>query len=56
LLPFRQLGRPGAAAAETGGSGLGLSLVAAVVHIHGGRLQLLDNQPGLIVQCDFPAA
>lgn len=57
LLPFRQLDEPdGAAAGEAGGSGLGLSLVAAVAHIHGGRLQLLDNQPGLVVQCDFPAA
>ncbi len=28
------------------GSGLGLSLVAAVVALHGGRLELADNEPG----------
>jgi len=33
------------------GTGLGLSLVAAVAKLHGGSLQLLDNQPGLI--CRF---
>ncbi len=37
------------------GSGLGLSLVAAVVRMHRGRLALWDNEPGLIVRCDFPA-
>lgn len=29
------------------GSGLGLSLVSAVAHLHGGELQLEDNNPGL---------
>ncbi len=29
------------------GSGLGLSLVAAVAHLHGGTLRLEDNRPGL---------
>jgi signal transduction histidine kinase len=29
------------------GSGLGLSLAAAVAHLHGGELILLDNAPGL---------
>jgi signal transduction histidine kinase len=42
--------------AEPPGSGLGLSLVAAVVRMHRGRLALWDNAPGLIVRCDFPAA
>lgn len=37
------------------GSGLGLSLVAAVVRMHRGRMALWDNGPGLIVRCDFPA-
>jgi len=29
------------------GSGLGLSLAAAVAHLHGGELRLEDNEPGL---------
>ncbi|HWG75836.1 MAG TPA: ATP-binding protein [Steroidobacteraceae bacterium] len=42
-------------AADPPGSGLGLSLVAAVVRMHRGRLALWDNEPGLIVRCDFPS-
>jgi len=34
-------------ARRPGGSGLGLSLVEAVAHLHEGSLQLLDNAPGL---------
>ena len=34
-------------ARQEGGAGLGLSLVAAVAHLHGGRLTLGDNAPGL---------
>ncbi len=37
------------------GSGLGLSLVAAVAKIHGMTLKLEDNRPGLRVVCEFPA-
>ena len=37
------------------GSGLGLSLVAAVMRLHGGRIELSDNQPGLNVTLHFPA-
>lgn len=37
----------------TAGSGLGLSLVAAVTDIHGISLALADNEPGLKVQLDF---
>lgn len=55
LLPFRQLAGPAAAPSGQGGSGLGLSLVAAVVHLHNGQLQLRDNSPGLLVHCEFPA-
>ncbi|NHZ69887.1 MAG: HAMP domain-containing protein [Thermotogales bacterium] len=36
------------------GSGLGLSLVAAVARIHDIALRLEDNQPGLRIQCEFP--
>ena len=38
----------------TPGSGLGLSLVAAVAKLHGARLELLDNEPGLVVRLEFP--
>jgi signal transduction histidine kinase len=37
----------GETARSTPGSGLGLSLVAAVAHLHGGQLRLEDNKPGL---------
>ncbi len=40
----------------TPGSGLGLSLVAAVAGLHGASLALDDNQPGLRVTLSFPAA
>jgi signal transduction histidine kinase len=39
---------------STPGSGLGLSLVAAIAELHGARLTLDDNRPGLLVQVDFP--
>ncbi|MBB3769831.1 hypothetical protein FHS55_000417 [Angulomicrobium tetraedrale] len=38
------------------GFGLGLSLVVAVVHLHGGSLRLEDNEPGLRVIIDLPLA
>ncbi len=40
----------------TPGSGLGLSLVAAVAGRHGARLELGDNRPGLKVTLAFAAA
>jgi signal transduction histidine kinase len=36
------------------GSGLGLSLAAAVARLHGGELRLEDNAPGLKVVIDLP--
>jgi len=36
------------------GSGLGLAMVAAVVHAHGGELNLDDNAPGLVVEIVLP--
>lgn len=36
------------------GSGLGLSLVAAVAHLHESKLELADNAPGLKVIWRFP--
>ena len=38
------------------GFGLGLSLVAAIVRLHQGRLTLEDNAPGLRVEIVLPAA
>ena len=35
------------------GSGLGLSLVAAVMRLHQGSIELADNEPGLRVVCRF---
>lgn len=35
------------------GSGLGLSLVAAVMRLHNGSIELADNEPGLKVVCRF---
>ena len=41
-------------ARSTPGSGLGLSLVAAVAKLHGAKLELGDNAPGLAVTLTFP--
>jgi signal transduction histidine kinase len=38
------------------GSGLGLSLAAAVARMHGGMVELEDNEPGLRVRLTLPAA
>ena len=38
------------------GSGLGLSLVAAVARMHGGALRLLDNAPGLRARLELPVS
>ena len=42
------------ASRSTPGNGLGLSLVEAVTDLHGGRLTLEDNAPGLRVTIDVP--
>jgi signal transduction histidine kinase len=44
----------GEAARSTPGSGLGLSLVLAVAHLHGGELRLEDNRPGLRAVLSLP--
>lgn len=50
LRPFVQL-----SAKVSSGSGLGLSLVAAIARLHRGRLALEDNAPGLKVVVEFSA-
>jgi signal transduction histidine kinase len=37
------------------GSGLGLSLVAAIARLHRGSLELADNHPGLMARLILPA-
>ena len=39
---------------STRGSGLGLSLVSAIAELHGAKVTLADNNPGLIVDVTFP--
>lgn len=43
-------------ARSTPGNGLGLSLVNAVVTLHGGTITLKDNKPGLRIELEFPNA
>lgn len=38
------------------GSGLGLSIVRAIVELHGGQIELQDNDPGLAVLIQLPTA
>jgi len=45
----------GEAARSTPGSGLGLALVQAVAHLHGGTLHLADAAPGLRATLSLPA-
>ena len=52
LQPFIRLERD----RQQDGSGLGLSLVAAVIRLHRATIELLDNQPGLLVRCQLPMA
>src|SRR5262249_52518811 len=40
----------------TPGNGLGLSLVAAVARLHGARIEMLDNSPGLVFKLWFAAS
>ncbi len=46
----------GEAARSTPGSGLGLALVQAVAHLHGGTLRLQDAGPGLSATLTLPAS
>ena len=46
----------GDASRSTPGSGLGLSLVQAVVQLHAGHIDMADNQPGLRIALCLPVA
>ncbi|MGH8134490.1 MAG: HAMP domain-containing sensor histidine kinase [Steroidobacteraceae bacterium] len=50
LQPFVRFGK-----GKQEGSGLGLSLVAAIARLHRGRLRLESNEPGLRVVVELPA-
>jgi len=41
---------------STPGNGLGLSMIAAISDLHGVKLTLSDNTPGLIVALQFPSS
>jgi signal transduction histidine kinase len=41
-------------ARTTPGSGLGLNLAAAIAELHGARVELQDNKPGLRIDVSFP--
>ena len=47
LRPFQRM-------SETKGTGLGLALVVAITELHGAKLTLLDQNPGLCCQIVFP--
>lgn len=49
---FRRFYR-GEQSRTTQGNGLGLSLVQAVIALHGGRIELADASPGLLVKITF---
>jgi signal transduction histidine kinase len=49
----RRFGRLDASRGKPG-AGLGLSLAEAVAHLHGGRLELADNNPGLAATLILP--
>ncbi|MBV8308360.1 MAG: sensor histidine kinase, partial [Gammaproteobacteria bacterium] len=49
--PFVRFG----SGAKPEGSGLGLSLAAAIARLHRGRLALESNEPGLRVVVELPA-
>jgi len=50
LLPFQRIDR------KTKGSGLGLSIVAAITELHRGSLRLVDANPGLCVTIWLPTS
>jgi two-component system sensor histidine kinase CreC len=41
---------------DTGGTGMGLSIVQAVMASHGGSIQLVPSNAGVTFELQFPAA
>ena len=41
---------------DTGGTGMGLSIVQAVMASHGGSIRLLPSDAGVAFELQFPAA
>lgn len=52
---FRRFYREESSRGKEPGNGLGLSLVAAVIKMHGAKIFMRPNNPGLIVDMIFPA-
>jgi signal transduction histidine kinase len=52
---LRRFGRLDSSRSEEG-AGLGLALATAIAHLHDGKLNLLDNGPGLRAVLELPAA
>jgi len=46
----------GSNAHDLAGSGLGLSIVSAIMHLHGYSMELIEANPGLLVRIRMPAA
>ena len=53
-LVFQRLYRLDKSRSDGQGTGLGLSLVKAIVELHDAEIELQDNTPGLRVMMRFP--
>ena len=52
---FQRLYRLDKSRSDQRGTGLGLSLIKAIIELHDARIELADNEPGLKVVMQFPA-
>ena len=51
---FQRLYQVDKSRTEKRGTGLGLSLVKAIIELHNAEIELLDNEPGLLIAMRFP--